>query len=341
MLSNPECINDLTRLYFCSIIKHSFSGKKEGFFLNLFILYTQIIIMFLLMGLGAICYRRGIITDQGSKDLSSLLINIIAPCLIIHSFQRDYDPAMFGQLIQASLLAIVMTVCAILIAAIAFRKNRADYADRRMCVVFPNNGFMALPLLQALCGNDGVFVGSVYIVITNIFLWTYGVHTLCSASGQNGGKVNWQKIFFNPGTVGFYIGLLTFLLSFQLPSVIGTPIEYLSALNTPLAMLVLGVYLAQSQLLDILRDRSTYLVCAIRLLLVPVLSIAVTLLLPWDPQVSKIMIISVSTPCAIASSMFAQQFGTNYRYSSRIIAFSTLLSAVSMPLILSLYNLFV
>lgn len=296
--------------------------------------------MFLLMGLGAICYRRGIITNQGSKDLSSLLINIVAPCLIIHSFQRDYDPAMFGQLIQALILATVITLCAIGIAAAAFHKSQPDYADQRMCVVFPNNGFMALPLLQALCGTDGVFVGSVYIVITNIFLWTYGVHTLCSASGQNSGKVNWKKIFFNPGTVGFYIGLLTFLLSFPLPSVIGTPIEYLSALNTPLAMLVLGVYLAQSNLLDILRDRSTYLVCFIRLLLLPLLGIAIALLLPWDAQVSQVMVISIATPCAIASSMFAQQFGTNYRYSSRIIAFSTLLSAISMPLILNLYNLF-
>jgi hypothetical protein len=325
---------------FLFYIKDSFSEERWAFRLNLFILYTQILIMFLLMGVGAFCYRRGIITDAGSKDLSALLINIVAPCLIIQSFQREYDPAMFGRLVQALLLSALMTICAIVIAAVFFRKNQSDYADRRMCVVFPNNGFMALPLLQALCGSDGVFVGSVYIVITNIFLWTYGVHTLCSASGKHGGKVNWKKIFFNPGTVGFYIGLLTFLTSFQFPSIIGTPIEYLSALNTPLAMIVLGVYLAQSQLLDILRDRSTYLVCLFRLLLIPMLCIVVALLLPWDSLVSQVMVISTATPCAIASSMFAQQFGTNYRYSSRIIAFSTLLSAISMPCILSLYNLF-
>lgn len=294
--------------------------------------------MFLLMGIGAVCYRRGIITDRGSKDISALLINIVTPCLIIQSFQREYDPAVLRQLIQAIILSVAVTMIAVVLAALAFRKGTADYADRRMCIVFPNNGFMALPLLQALCGGDGVFLGSVYIVVTNLFLWTYGVRTLCTASGKTENS-RWYKMFLNPATIGFAVGLLIFVTSFGLPAVIGTPIDYLAALNTPLAMIVLGVYLAQSQLLDIIRDRTIYAVSLIRLAVIPLLALALLLFLPWSPLVSQVMIVSAATPCAIVASMFAQQFGTNYRYSSRIIAFSTLLSAVTMPLVLSLYSL--
>lgn len=294
--------------------------------------------MFLLMGIGAVCYRRGIITDRGSKDISALLINIVTPCLIIQSFQREYDPAVLRQLIQAIILSVAVTMIAIVLVALAFRKGTSDYADRRMCVVFPNNGFMALPLLQALCGGDGVFLGSVYIVVTNLFLWTYGVRTLCNVSGKTENN-RWYKMFLNPATIGFAVGLLIFLSSFELPAVIGTPVDYLAALNTPLAMIVLGVYLAQSQLLDIIRDRTIYIVSLVRLAVIPLLTLALLLLLPWSPLVSQVMIVSAATPCAIVASMFAQQFGTNYRYSSRIIAFSTLLSAITMPLVLSLYNL--
>lgn len=294
--------------------------------------------MFLLMGIGAVCCRRGIITDRGSKDISALLINIVTPCLIIQSFQREYDPAVLRQLIQAIILSVAVTLIAIVLCAAVFRKGTSDYADRRMCVVFPNNGFMALPLLQALCGGDGVFLGSVYIVVTNLFLWTYGVRTLCTASGKTENN-RWYKMFLNPATIGFAVGLLIFVTSFELPAIIGTPIDYLAALNTPLAMIVLGVYLAQSQLLDIIRDRTIYAVSLIRLAVIPLLTLVLLLLLPWSPLVSQVMIVSAATPCAIVASMFAQQFGTNYRYSSRIIAFSTLFSAVTMPLVLSLYNL--
>ena len=106
-------------------------------------------------------------------------------------------------------------------------------------------------------------------------------------------------------------------------------------------MIVLGVYLAQSQLLDIIRDRTIYTVSLTRLAVIPLLALVLLLVFPWTPLVAQVMMVSSATPCAIVASMFAQQFGTNYRYSSRIIAFSTLLSAVTMPLLLSLYNLFV
>ena len=309
--------------------------------MNLTTLYMQIIIMFLLMGLGALFYRRGIISDRGSKDFSALLLNFVAPCVIIHSFERTYDPSMAGQLIQSFFLTFLLTALSAVIATLFFRRSVRDYADCRMCSVFPNNGFMALPLLEALCGSNGIFLGSVSIVVTNIFLWTYGVQLLTTAAGHASHVINWKKIFFNPGTIGFYLGLLVFLAPIELPSVIAAPIEYLSNLNTPLAMLVLGVYLAQSNLLDILKDRSMYLVSLVRLIIIPAVSIALILLLPFDPQVEQVVLIGISTPCAIAASMLAQQYGTNYRYSSRIIAFSTLLSAISLPIVLSIYQILI
>ena len=101
-------------------------------------------------------------------------------------------------------------------------------------------------------------------------------------------------------------------------------------------MIVLGIYLAQSNLIDIVKDRSMYLVCLFRLLVIPFLTILIMQILHIDSDVANVLIISIATPCAVASSMFAQLYGTNYRYSSRMIAFSTLLSAITMPMMLSL-----
>ena len=238
------------------------------------------------------------------------------------------------------MLSLVLLGISIGIAALVFRKDTADYADKRMCVIFSNNGFMALPLLQALYGDDGVFIGSINIVATNIVIWTFGVWLLTRAGNRGKIRLSWQKILLNPGTIGFFIGLAIFLTSTTLPAVLDEPITFLGNLNTPLAMIVLGVYLAQSNLLDIIRDRSVYLVCLFRLLVIPLITIALMWILRVDSDIANVLIISIATPCAVASSMFAQLYGTNYRYSSRLIAFSTLLSAVTMPVMLSLCALF-
>ncbi|MDO4173858.1 MAG: AEC family transporter [Eubacteriales bacterium] len=307
--------------------------------MNMSSLYTQIAVMFLLICVGAICYRRKMITDDGSAQMSSLLMTFVMPCIIIHSFHREFDPSMFGKLIETLVLSAILLLISIVIATLAFRKDTPDYADKRMCVIFSNNGFMALPLLQAVCGEDGVFIGSINIVATNILIWTYGVWLLTRASGRSTSGVNWKKIFLNPGTIGLFIGLLIFMTSFHLPTILDDAISFLSDLNTPLAMIVLGVYLAQSNLLDVIKDRSVYVVSLFRLVVIPLIAIAMVYFLPFDHSVSNALVISIATPCAVASSMFAQMFGTNYHYSSRIIAFSTLLSAISMPVVLGVYQL--
>lgn len=309
--------------------------------MNVSSLYTQIIVMFLLIGVGALCYKRNMVTDEGSAQMSSILMTFVMPCIIIHSFCREFDPAMMGKLIQAFLLSVLLLVASLILSALVFPKDSSDYADKRMCTIFSNNGFMAIPLLQALYGENGVFIGSINIVVTNIFLWTIGVWMLSRASGRSSGALNWRKILLNPGTIGLAAGLMIFITSFQLPTVLNDAISFLSDLNTPLAMIVLGVYLAQSNLLQALKDRSIYLVSLCRLFVIPLIAIAAAALLPFDSDVSQVLLVSIATPCAVASSMFAQMFGTNYRYSSQIIAFSTMISAVAMPMVLGFSQLFI
>lgn len=304
-------------------------------------LYTQIAVMFLLICVGAICYKRKIITDSGSAQMSSLVMTIVMPAVIIHSFCRDFDPEIAGKLVTSLILSALLLLISVVLATLIFRKDTPDYADKRMCVIFSNNGFMALPLLQAIYGDDGIFIGSINIVATNILLWTFGVWLLSRASERNNDGINWRKIFLNPGTLGLLVGLAIFLTSFHVSQIAEDTLVFLSNLNTPLAMIVLGVYLAQSNLLEIIKDRSMYIVSLCRLVIIPLVSIALLAVLPFDKTVSGMLMVSIATPCAVASSMFAQMYGTNYQYSSRIIAFSTLLSAISMPVMLSLFQLIV
>lgn len=301
------------------------------------ILYSQIIIMFLLMAAGALAYRLKIISAAGSAEFSAVLMKMVAPCVIVNAFLREYNSTMALWLVQSLVLSLLLYGISAAAAALLFPRKQKNWADKQMCVQFTNNGFMALPLLQALFGSDGVFIGSICIVAMNFLLWTYGVALLSSASEKKQ-KISLKNILLNPGTVAFAVGVVLFVFAPPLPSIVTETVGFMADLNTPLAMLVLGVYLAQSDLIATLRDRAAYAVCLVRLFLLPLACIAVVLVLPFDPIVERVLIVSMSTPCAVACSIFSQMFGTNHLYASRIIAFSTLLSAVSMPVMLSLYT---
>ena len=192
--------------------------------------------MFLLIAVGAFCYRKKYINDDGAGQLSFILTRIVAPCVIIDSFQRDFDPAL-GKALIISVLCTCTAMClSIVVSHAIFRKNgsHANFADKRFCVVFTNCGFMGLPLLDALYGSKGLFLGSAFIMVNNLLLWTYGVGQL---SREVPRAERLRNTFINPGVISNLIGLFCFLTPFKLPVVPATAVSYLASLNTPIAMI--------------------------------------------------------------------------------------------------------
>ena len=200
-----------------------------------------------------------------------------------------------------------------------------------MCVIFSNNGFMAIPLLQALLGAEGVFLGSASIVSATVIAWTYGARML---SGERG--TDFKKILLNPGTLALAGGVLLFCSPWKLPGPIFQAAEYLGGLNTPLGMIVLGVNLSQANVLSCLKDKTVYLISFVKLLVVPLLSAGALYVLGAQTVTAMALLIGVAAHSGVIASMMAQMFGTDYRFSARAVAVTTLLSAVTMPLFLLL-----
>ena len=238
---------------------------------NIQILVSQIIVMFLLIGVGAFCYRKKYINDDGAGQLSFILTRIVAPCVVIDSFQREFDPALGKALIISVLCTCTAMGLSIVVSHLIFRKNgtHANFADKRFCVVFTNCGFMGLPLLDALYGSEGLFLGSAFIMVNNLLLWTYGVGQL-SRDVPRAERL--RNTFINPGVISNLIGLFCFLTPFKLPVVPATAVSYLASLNTPIAMIAVGAFLAQCDLRECFRDTQVYFVSALRLLILPLIT---------------------------------------------------------------------
>ena len=169
------------------------------------------------------------------------------------------------------------------------------------------------------------------MAVFNLVLWSYGLVTI---SGDKTG-LSAKKLLLNPGVIGLAAGLLVFLLSIPVPEVVAAPIGHLAALNTPVPMLIIGFYLAETNLPAALRDKRSYVAIGLRLVALPLLALFGMVLCGMRGPLLISCVIAVSAPVAAASTMFATKFGQDTLLSVNLVSLSTLFSVVTMPLIVA------
>ena len=132
--------------------------------------------LFVLIGVGFLCGKKGILTDHSSKHITDIVLYIVTPCVMVSAFQRNFSMELAGNIIIGVIFSAVIIAISILIAKITFHdKNKVDNSVYKFATIFSNCGFMSLPLQKAILGDDGWFYGSIFIAVFNIFLWTYGL----------------------------------------------------------------------------------------------------------------------------------------------------------------------
>ena len=302
---------------------------------NFLAVAQQVAILFVLIGAGALMRRMRLLTTGSVEGLINVLILVVTPCLIVDVFQRPFDPSMLRGLGLAFLIAAAAHVAVIVAALLLVRHGNADI--RRpllLSAVFSNAGFMGIPLEQAMLGNGGVFYGIVYVVVFNLFMWSWG---LCMMKKGERKAMNLHSIV-NPGTVGIALGLPLFLCSVRLPAVLGVPVHQMANLNTSLAMLVIGYCLVGAKLGKVVRISAVFVAAGIRLVVFPLAVIAAQY--PFraalDRDLMLALVIAASAPVAAMVSMFASKFGRDVDVSVAVVSGTTLLSVFTMPPVIAL-----
>ena len=305
---------------------------------NFLIVAQQVAVLFVLMGFGAVMRKAGFFKENAIDGIVNVLLLVVTPCLIVDVFQRPFDPAMLKGLGCAFALAVLIHVVLIVLSKFVIRhRNENVRRPLRLAAVFSNAGFMGIPLEQAILGDAGVFYGVVYIVVFNLFMWSWGLCTMCAAGNREQGTGNRAKMIVNPGTVGLALGAPFFFLSMKLPTVIGAPIHHMANLNTPLAMIVIGYALAGAEFGKVLRTGSVYVATLVRLVICPLLVIAA--LYPFrhalDRNMMLAMAVAASAPVAAMVSMFASKFNRDVDVSVAVVSGTTLLSILTMPVVIA------
>lgn len=149
------------------------------------VMLQQMIVMFLMMAVGYLCYRKQILTEEVSRKVSAIVVKVANPCMILSSALTDQQ--MQGkELVQTLAIVVMMYVFLLVMAQLLPRilciqkESRGAYAAM---TVFANIGFMGFPVLAAMYGNGALLYGAVFQIPFNILIYTYGVAVLTRKPG--------------------------------------------------------------------------------------------------------------------------------------------------------------
>ena len=220
-------------------------------------LLQQIVIMFIFSILGYLMLRTGKMTMEGNKSIANILVYLSLPAVIINGFLVERTPEkMQALLISAAMTALILAI-AVIVSALIFPKDQIA----KFAATFSNPGFFGVSIITAVLGNEFVFYAAAYVAIMNVLQWSYGVSLLKKdgsgqkkASGQSAGAFI-ISVLKAPFMIAIYIGLFFFLTGIPAPGIAKKTLGFVASMNTPLAMIAIGVYLAQTDLLKMLQKK--------------------------------------------------------------------------------------
>jgi hypothetical protein len=250
--------------------------------------------------------------------------------LIVSSSNLEFDE----QTKNESLWLIVMSITAfffsILLAQIIFKE-----AVPKCATVFSNAGYMGLPILNSILGARGLFLGAIFQMVFHLFTWTYGISLFTKSSKFK----DTLKKMINPSLIAVTISVAFMLTGWKMPSIVQTILEMMGELTTPLSMLLIGATLSQVSYREIVKVPQIYIVTAIRLLIIPAF-VLLFILFPSIPRISIYVVFVINAmPSAAITGILAMKYNNDEKLASSIVAFSTLISIITLYLITDIFNI--
>ena len=297
--------------------------------------YTVVLALFVMLVIGYIARKAGIINDNASKALSTIVIKIGQPFMIVGAMMNvEYSSERLKNGFIVLLLGILFHAILALIAYFSVFKYKS-LNERKICefaTIFGNCGFIGFPLVESVLGHEGLFYASFFVIAFNLFMWTWGIVIL--ARGRDDIKISPKSMLVNYGTLPCVIGILIFVARLPIPDFVSTSVSYLGGLCTPISMLITGALIATVPIKDLIKDLKVYSSCAIKLIAAPAIISAITWLIGFKEFV-PFMALVFAMPTASSTVMFAEIYEIDKKKAAIICGMSSLLSMLTMPLVMA------
>ncbi len=303
------------------------------------ILAKKIFSLFLVMLLGFVLVRCGIVRSQDSKVLSMISLYLVMPCVIISAFQVDYQPEILSGLLLALAAAVILHLVLIVLIGLLGRVLKLDGVEETS-LIYSNAANLIIPIVTAILGKEWVIYTSAFVSVQLFLLWSHAKMKLCGEKG-----IDLKKILTNVNMIAIFAGVVLFLLRVRLPAPVQDAVDSVSSMVGPMGMLILGMLIAGMDLKKLRDYRRLWWITLLRLVGVPLVSIALlkfsglAALVPEGRTILLITLLATCTPSASTLTQMAQVYGKDADYASAINVVTTLLCIVTMPLMVALYQM--
>ena len=302
------------------------------------LLAEQITVLFLMGLVGFLAVKAGKFKEEDSRIISNAVVYICSPCVIINAFQITFTPDKLKGLLLAGGAAVLVHIILIgggKLLSGPLHLNGVEKAS----VEYSNAGNLIVPLVSSVLGEEWVFYTTAYIIVQTVLIWTHGQSVI-----RQGQEKDYRKILLNPNIIAIAVGFVLFATGIHLPSVVGQCISGFGDMIGPASMLVVGMIIGNVNLGWVFRQKRPYLICFIRLVLFPVITILIFALSgaerlhPDAEYILMVVLLATSAPVAVMVTQLAQIHGRDARYASVINVMSVIFCIVTMPLMVLLYE---
>ena len=301
------------------------------------LLFEQMVVLFILMGIGYFCYKKEIITDEVSKKLSAIVVNIANPAMVLTGCMGEEKIQGSELLVTVVIIIAIYTALVILAQFLPHvlhieKKSQGTY---KAMTIFSNIGFMGFPVISALYGSSALLYGALFTIPYNILIYTYGVSSMSPDSSEGAGKKGAfsLKRIMSAGVIACIITVIVYLFQIPLPSFVKTTVTHLSNLTAPLSMMVIGASLATINLKKLFTDVKLLIFSVFKLLVIPIVGVLIIKQFVSNEMICGVCMVMLATPVGSMTAMLAQQYDGDYEMASKGVALTTILSVVTIPLV--------
>ena len=286
-------------------------------------------LMFLCALCGIIMKRKNILPGKSREILTDLVMNLILPANIIHSFEVEFNLTILQKFAVVLLIATAAQLVSMICANTFWNRQPENLkAVLQYGTQVSNAGFLGIPVTEGVLGSEGLMYGSVFLIPQRIVMWTAGIAYFTKSADW---KDTFKKLAKNPCIIAVYIGFFLMLTQLQLPEMLENTLVKLGACTTPLTSILIGIMVADVDYRTLVSPL-IFLLTAVRQLVLPALVFLGCRLLHIDPILTGVSVLLVGMPVGSTTPILAAKYGGDYVFAGKCVILSTVLSLFTVPL---------
>lgn len=287
------------------------------------------ITMFLLIIVGALIKKLKIISPAGQKNINDLVIYVVLPCNIVKSFMIDCDGDTFKQFGMVFVISIGIQIVSVILGKLIYSKKEVGHRmSLQYGLICSNAGFLGNPVAEGIFGPIGLAMASIFLIPMRVMMWSSGIAIYTQSTDW---KATLKKVVTHPCIIACVLGLILMITKPTLPSFMISTITAIGNCNTGLSMMVIGMILADANILTIF-NKEILAYSVIRLILMPAALFGICTVLSVPALVTGVCVILTAMPAGATTSILASKYHADELFATKLVVASTVLSMITIPI---------